>query len=598
MTENNDPESTLSHLKGCSVSLHTEFSTIDLKPATTSICLLRQASTHRMYIKVSGYQKSGKQSFISKQLPLINPKLHGSAMDKGMASITLSESSHVSIFLNNCPVKQLKTFMRLLTAKYTSSLTKLQETPKGIRRNNLHLSDVSPLCQTDLNAVAEKLNRNIQPTTPKSNARSLQRIPSRPFSDTASTVSSINRFLNETPLDKDQQMILNACVKEKTSIFFTGAAGTGKSHLLKIIINSLPPFPETAVTGSTGVSASQLINGMTLHAWLGLGVISEKADGNLLAEKLKKSKPQVYKRIKSCKALIIDEISMVPGTYFEQLDVVTKAVRQISDPFGGIQIICTGDFLQLPPVNSEKMAFETECWAHLKIMKLNKVYRQGGDAKFARMLELMRVGKANETLVKILQKQRISNDAKVKYCPTTLVTHVKDVQRINRIKFSDLEENSSDVREFKSIDMINGKSIIASQSSKLGFKEKFSMVEESIKLCVGCQVMLTKNISVSQGLVNGARGVVIGFGQKYPKIKWYHAKNVSNAVVSPLKFTCRDGDGTLYQRLQLPLTLAWAISVHKSQGMSLHYAVLNLSKVFETGQAYVALSRLTSLGEC
>ena len=163
-------------------------------------------------------------------------------------------------------------------------------------------------------------------------------------------------------------------------------------------------------------------------------------------------------------------------------------------------------------------------------------------------------------------------------------------------RFAALECEGNPAKDFYALDTVNN----SASKDLTTFEKLFPSVRQTLRICKGTQVMLTKNINVKRRLVNGARGVVIGFGSKngYPRVRWLNGKKDSDCewpVVGPVKFTVRDGDSNIYQRSQLPLNLAWAVSIHKSQGMTLDFAELSLSKTFEDGQAYVALSRITSL---
>ena len=280
-------------------------------------------------------------------------------------------------------------------------------------------------------------NENQDPTvtpTRKASQTKTSRFSQKTDSDCSSVISSLT-----TSVDKHQQEIIDACIKYQLNVFFTGAAGTGKSHLLKTLIHNLPPHPATVVTGSTGVAACQLLNGTTLHSWLGIGVPSKSATATNLHQKMLKKK-NLVNRLRQAKTLIIDEISMVDGHYFSLMDDLLRLVRSKTSessnrsiPFGGLQVIVCGDFLQLPPVNTELMAFETESWKSFKVYNLEKIYRQSDDAKFAKMLQLIRVGKCNETILNALRSSKI-DEKLIKTAgiePTILTTHVKDVDRIN-----------------------------------------------------------------------------------------------------------------------------------------------------------------------
>jgi len=621
---------------GCSiesvqVQIQNGTSTQILQENTTIVQILRQACTKRIYIHITGEISNAgrKRSIYDKKFAIrAPPKIIANQLSKGRATIrlqhpnTLLTVSRASIdapviILAKCPVQKLKNFMQVLTAKYTSNSGKNQlDTPQHLKSHQLQLDSISPLNKRDITAVSNKLNTGANKATTQTQSKlivtvsdhdsttpsrkSSQKTSQTQISDRCSIISSLS-----TSIDKHQQEIIDACTKYNLNVFFTGAAGTGKSYLLKTIIHNLPPHPATVVTGSTGVAACQLINGTTLHSWLGIGVPSKTVTAENLLPKILKKK-NLVNRLKSARTLIIDEISMIDGNYFSLMDDLLRLVRsknsdKIECPFGGLQVIVCGDFLQLPPVNAEVMAFETEAWKSFKVYNLEKIYRQADDAKFAKMLQLIRVGKCNETILKTLRSAKIDEglieSAGIE--PTILTTHVKDVDSINTSRFALLECEGNPAKDFNALDTLNSS---CSKDVKK-FDKLLPSVRSTLRLCKGAQVMLNKNINVKRRLVNGARGVVIGFGNNgYPRVRWLNCKkddlsgkNADWPVVGPVKFTVRDGDGQVYQRSQLPLNLAWAVSIHKSQGMTLDFAELSLSKTFEDGQAYVALSRITSL---
>ncbi|KAB7497758.1 ATP-dependent DNA helicase PIF1 [Armadillidium nasatum] len=359
-----------------------------------------------------------------------------------------------------------------------------------------------------------------------------------------------------------------------------GSAGTGKSFLLKRIVGMLPP-DTTFVTASTGIAACH-IGGTTLHSFAGIG------NGNLpLNECINMARRKsVVHHWKTCKHLIIDEISMVDGEFFEKMEAVARNILGNDKPFGGIQLILCGDFLQLPPVSTKgakkSFCFQTSAWDKCinTNIELLQVKRQN-DPLFIEILQNIRIGRCNPDHEKVLAETVNNNVEREGIKATRLCTHKDDVEHINSVQ---LKKLPGDSRIFSSVD---------SDPYLSDTLDNSTPVLGKLHLKVGAQVMLMKNLDVSQGLVNGARGVVTGFsGTGLPIVKF------TSGMVKELsheKWSIKARGGLLVTRRQIPLKLAWAFSIHKSQGMTLDCVEMSLSKVFEAGQAYVALSRARNL---
>ncbi|NXM79695.1 PIF1 helicase, partial [Oenanthe oenanthe] len=408
-------------------------------------------------------------------------------------------------------------------------------------------------------------------------------------------------------LSAEQEAVLGA-VRSGKSIFFTGSAGegprphssaprgkpwpltccfslegTGKSFLLKRIVGSLPPNI-TYATASTGVAACH-IGGTTLHAFAGIGSGKAPLEQCIqLAER-----PGVRQHWLACQHLIIDEISMVDGKFFDKLEAVARAVRKRDEPFGGIQLIICGDFLQLPPVckaNEEtKFCFQAKSWRkciHIN-MELTEVRRQT-DKTFVSLLSAIRLGRCTEEVTRLLMQTAAHRSERDGILATRLCTHKDDVEITNERRLQQLPGELVHVFEALDSDPMLVKLIDAQ-----------CPVGGRVELKLGAQVMLAKNLDVSQGLVNGARGVVVGFESEQkglPKVRFLCGVT---QLIKMEKWIIKGPSGIHLSRQQLPLKLAWAISIHKSQGMSLDCVEISLSRVFESGQAYVALSRARSL---
>ncbi|NXF43138.1 PIF1 helicase, partial [Oceanites oceanicus] len=358
--------------------------------------------------------------------------------------------------------------------------------------------------------------------------------------------------------------------------------GTGKSFLLKKIVGSLPP-KSTYATASTGVAACH-IGGTTLHAFAGIGSGKAPLEQCIqLAER-----PGVRQHWLACQHLIIDEISMVDGKFFDRLEAVARAVRKRDEPFGGIQLIICGDFLQLPPVckaNEEtKFCFQAKSWRrciHIN-MELTEVRRQT-DKTFVSLLSAVRLGRCTEEVTRLLMQTAANRSERDGILATRLCTHKDDVEITNE---RCLQQLSGEVHTFEALD---------SDPMLVKLIDSQCPVGGRVEIKLGAQVMLAKNLDVSQGLVNGARGVVVGFESEQkglPKVRFLCGVT---QVIKMEKWVFKGPSGVHLSRQQLPLKLAWAISIHKSQGMSLDCVEISLSRVFESGQAYVALSRARSL---
>lgn len=416
------------------------------------------------------------------------------------------------------------------------------------------------------------------------------------------------KILNSGTLTDEQHRVLSAVLHHQ-SLFFTGSAGTGKSYLLKFIINRMPP-ESTFVTASTGIAACN-IGGITLHMFAGIPanwLTSEAASssgtagsvGKLtakeIAERLTKNEAKV-RRWRQCKCLIIDEISMVAGDYFETLVSVARILRNDQRPFGGIQLVVCGDFLQLPPIvaRQEKLrfAFQTETWQNAinYCFELRKIKRQT-DASFVQVLQMLRTGQMSDTVKQMLTKAAGHNLRAGGNIPTQLYTHRRDVEMVNTLQLNKL---TTPVMVFQAND---------SDPAQANLLDSLCPTPRRLQLKQGAQVMLNKNLDVNAGLVNGLAGVVVRFeksadgsGQRLlPRVRFVN--NIERTIELEtwrVKMSPGDTRPPIVRR-HLPLQLAWALSVHKSQGMTITGGVeISLAKVFEAGQAYVAMSRATSL---
>ncbi|GAB6028895.1 DNA helicase [Chamberlinius hualienensis] len=513
-----------------------------------------------------------RQSYV-----LCNVILHAKFIKDGKATIVVDNK--IRFFVSNCALDKLIVFLKTVSGKLKN---KPQNAPSGrseIKKRLMSvkktaLTEISPLTNNEI--ISSKRPADVQ-TTPTGIKKMRT---DRSELDIKQRRLEVSRPLSQCDLTEEQKMVLNA-ISSGRNIFFTGSAGTGKTHLLKKIIRVLPPAT-TFVTASTGVAAMQ-IGGVTLHSFAGIGAGS--ADLETTLSKLKAN--NVVQHWKKCQHLVVDEISMIQGEYFEKLEHIARIVRKNQRPFGGIQLILCGDFLQLPPVTrkNEKrtFCFETTAWQQcLAInMELKEVHRQR-DKKLITLLQSIRMGVCTNEMASTLlstSRNKLEEDG---ILATNLCTHNDDVSQINLERLANLPGES---HVFTSTD---------SDPCLSSWLDQQCPVESKLILKIGTQVMLLKNLDFQQRLVNGSRGIVVGFNELngLPLVKF---KSGVKLTVSPHLWTVKTNGGLQISRRQLPIKLAWALSIHKAQGMTLDCVEMSLSKVFECGQAYVGLSRASTL---
>lgn len=365
------------------------------------------------------------------------------------------------------------------------------------------------------------------------------------------------------------------------SVFLTGAPGAGKTFVLNEFVRRVRRTgKDVAVTASTGIAATH-IGGNTIHSWSGLGIRD-----NLTARDRQQlsANAKLVKRYNSCDVLVIDEVSMLHGSRLDMVNDVCKLLRKSDKPFGGLQVILVGDLFQLPPVtrNSEVMDFahQSEAWQELdpKICYLNEQHRQTGDG-LLELLEAMRVGDIEEFHEETLRTRmgtKPDKDAQV----TRLYAHNVDIDTVNNRHLAALSDK---VHEYE---MVNKGSSVKVEQLK-----RSVLAPELLELKVGAEVMFVAN-NVQARFVNGTRGKVIGFKEEAPVVELANGRKIA---VEQHSWKLEEDGKVRAEVAQLPLRLAWAITIHKSQGMSLDSAEIDLSKSFTPGMGYVALSRVRSL---
>ena len=366
------------------------------------------------------------------------------------------------------------------------------------------------------------------------------------------------------------------------SVLLTGSAGAGKTFVLNQFISiAKNEGKHVSVTATTGLAATHL-GGTTIHSWSGIG-ISDELQSNFI-EYMAKGRREI---IEKTDVLIIDEISMLHDYRLDMVDEVCRTVRKCDEPFGGIQIIMSGDFFQLPPINrgdsrAGGFVVNSKVWHELNptICYLSEQYRQD-DEELLNILNSMRSGELRRNHAEKLLA-RIDVEPADNELITELYTVNVDVDRLN------------DVR----LNLLDGDELFYTQTTT-GSKNYVENLQRSVlalatlRLKKGALVMAIKNSS-DKKYVNGSLGIVIGFDTvtEYPIVEFKNGKVVS---MLPETWELRDGEKKRASITQIPLRLAWAITVHKSQGMTLDAAKIDLRKAFVEGMGYVALSRVKNL---
>lgn len=397
---------------------------------------------------------------------------------------------------------------------------------------------------------------------------------------------------NINDLNEEQRKTLEL-FQDGENIFLTGPAGTGKSFTLKILCAWCKEEGiEYAVTSTTGISAL-LINGMTLHSWAGIGLGEEDRDRLLF--RVRKS-PRAVKRWCKTEVLIIDEVSMLSPLLFEKLNYIGQKIRQSDRIFGGIQLVLTGDFAQLPPINSGFM-FKSPLWklAVPNIIYLKKNMRQE-NLQFSKLLSEIRMGIITEDTIKILSSRiNVSIDTGNNIKPTQLYSYRDMAESINIESLCKLIREGNKLWTYKSNDEIKANISINNEyiEQYANRLDKTCQGKKELELCVGAQVMLLVNMNLKAGLCNGSRGVVTKFENNLPIVRFINGLELP---ISHHTWEMKiDNDISVF-RTQLPLILAWALTIHKSQGSTLDCVSVDIgSTIFEAGQAYVALSRVKTL---
>jgi ATP-dependent DNA helicase PIF1 len=397
-----------------------------------------------------------------------------------------------------------------------------------------------------------------------------------------------------------QQQAFNSAIYGH-SVFITGPAGTGKSYLMNHIIEHLHKRgKKVAVTSLTGVSASLLDSGQTFHSWLGIKYIPNMDDMSYpqLRDTVIKGLSQYNRRkIRDTQVLIIDEISMMPFDLLTLLHDVTRAVRKSIGLIGGIQVIALGDFHQLPPVKyksyEEKYVFQNPLWKVMfprnQTFVLNEIVRQKDDELFRNILSDIRNGRLRLEYERLLC-QKIKPLTEIADTIPRLYAMKKDIDEMNMRR---LEQMSGESRTITAT--LKAHSFV--QQDTFNFPRD-TLISENLVIKVGALVMFNKNIFVdierTMFIPNGKCGIVVELADKrsgYPVVEYEDERG------QMMRYVCKPETWTFphYSITQIPIMLAWNISIHKSQGSTLDKVAIDIGDtIFEYGQMYVALSRCRS----
>lgn len=372
-------------------------------------------------------------------------------------------------------------------------------------------------------------------------------------------------------------------MKTGVNVFLTGAPGTGKTYTINAYIKWLKEHSvEPSVTASTGIAATH-IGGRTIHSFIGIGVVDHLDDYVIDTIMQRES---LYKRLTNAKVLVVDEISMLDSKVLDKIDAILKGVRRVEKPFGGLQVIFVGDFFQLPPVarngEQKRFAYEAQAWREAKplVCYLEEQFRQNEETLLDLLLSIRNRTISSKHKVFLEERIEVTRSLENNSEMTRLYTHNLDVDKINNQKLQELETKEFEY-EMKT----------AGSRVRIEALQKSCLAPAELQLKVGAKVMFVKNDMEGQ-YVNGTIGTVTHLTPDKIKVI------LKSGRVVDVKYAewALEEDGKVKAKLiQYPLRLAWAVTVHKSQGMSLDEAYISLKDTFEYGQGYVALSRVRSL---
>lgn len=380
------------------------------------------------------------------------------------------------------------------------------------------------------------------------------------------------------------QAVALSILQTGSNVFLTGEPGSGKTYVVNQYVRYLRDHGiPVAVTASTGIAATH-ISGATIHSWSGIGIrkVLTKFDLETIS-----GNERLSKQITATKVLIIDEVSMLEAGMLDMVELICRTVRRSPEPFGGLQVVLVGDFFQLPPVTKygeppAEFAFSARAWSEsmFDICYLTEQHRQS-DQLLSKVLSDIRTGSIMSDTVAHLHTRKITHHSDHETA-TKLYSHNSNVDEVNANKLAQLPGK---VKVFSMTHQ--------GAKSKVEQLTRGCLSPERLELKVGAAVMCTRN-SPEKGFANGTLATVISFDGEdgNPVIRTRTGRTIT---VEPVDWAIEEGQSVSARITQIPLRLAWAITVHKSQGMSLDAAVMDLSQSFAYGQGYVALSRVRTL---
>jgi len=417
------------------------------------------------------------------------------------------------------------------------------------------------------------------------------------------TINNFKSSINIEPVGKDKYYGFE--IDGNHRFVLDNFIVTHNTECIKMFAKIYKSSKIIGITSTTGISAL-LIGGTTLHSFLGIGL--GNLSTNALIDKISK-KNYSKRKWNELEVLIIDEVSMLSPDLFDKLEEVARVVRNDNRPFGGIQLILSGDFCQLPCVKSSSFCFEAKSWNKCidKTLYLTENMRQK-EAVFQQCLSEIRIGQISEetrTILSQCMNKPLTNEYGIK--PTRFYSTKNAVDEINNSELDYFAEKDAEFYEYEmkiayTTETIipkpllrymatNGQDIKTTVEEVISSHKKNCIAPQTLQLCIGVQVMLLCNMTAI-GLANGSRGVVVSFSNDRPVVKFLNGEQIP---IDYYDWEIVEQDKTVMTITQIPLQLAYALTIHKSQGCTLDYAEVDLSEVFEYGQAYVALSRVKNI---
>ena len=400
-------------------------------------------------------------------------------------------------------------------------------------------------------------------------------------------------------LNAEQKRAYEIITCQKKNVALLGLPGCGKTFLISYMYDAfLQQGRKVALTALTGCAALLLHRrAMTLHSWAGVGLAKDPVDK--LLQKVRKS-PSALKRWIMTDVLIIDEVSMMTPEFLEKLDAIAKKIRKNTKPMGGLQIVLVGDFYQLPPVVTDGkevcFIFESPLWKEVvhEIVELKQIMRQN-DPVFQDIITHARDGSLTQAHMDVLHSRMNLDWKSLRIMPTLIFSRRAEVTLVNQ---QNLEALEGKARKYEASTVFGPECKLPQDSTDVKYAvaklDRDSSYEETLVLKKNAQVMLLQN-RMDDRLVNGSRGIVVGFGPEpgyYPIVEFLGGSEP--VLIEPFAWESDTCEGVF--RKQIPLRLAYAVTIHKSQGATLDCALIDIGeKTFECGQAYVALSRVKSL---